>query len=263
MEIFTLCGERKISGEAYSSYMAKSMIGVRRGKLIILEVLADGSHSKRGPLYKCQCDCGLICEVYGKNLSPHRDNRCPKCKGYDDLSGQRSGKLLILQKNGKIGNNIAYDCICDCGQTYRGKSCELRTLRVRSCGCGRYDKSMIMDPDRRKVLLDKEYKRMLHRNDKELKFPPSDLSFSDFRYISSLNCFYCGRKPGNETKDGYENHYQSDYILKWTGLDRLQPTIGYMKNNVVPCCGRCNKMKLDLTLEEFDELTETYFKHHG
>jgi hypothetical protein len=27
------------------------------------------------------------------------------------------------------------------------------------------------------------------------------------------------------------------------GLDRLDNTIGYLKNNVVPCCDKCNRLK--------------------
>jgi hypothetical protein len=255
-------GERFLLIGAYISHMAKSMIGARRGKLIILEVLGDGSLSKRGPLYKCQCDCGVVCEVYGKNLSAKRKNRCPECSGNNDLSGKRSGKLTIIKKDGMIGHSIAYQCICDCGKSYRGTSCGLRKGVLKSCGCGRYDKSMILDPDRRKVLLDKEYKNMLRRNEDELGFPPSDLSFNDFRYISSLDCFYCGRPPSNKTMDGYKGHYQSDYALIWMGIDRLNSNFGYMKSNIVPACGTCNKMKSNLTLEEFDELTETYHQYH-
>lgn len=253
--------QEKIRG--FGEHMAKSMIGVRRGKLVILEVLGEGSLSKRGPLYKCQCDCGLICEVYGKNLSAKRKNRCPECSGYNDLSGKRCGRLTIIEKDGMIGCSVAYKCICDCGNIYRGTSCGLRKGVLKSCGCGRYDKSMILDPDRRKALLKKEYGNMNRRNEKDLGFPPSDLSFNDFRYISSLNCFYCDKQPSNETKDGYSKSFQSDYILKWAGMDRLDPKGGYFKNNVVPCCGRCNKMKDQLTLEEFDDLSETHYIHHG
>ena len=239
------------------------MIGARRGKLTILEVLAEGSQSKRGPLYKCQCDCGVVCEVYGKNLSPRKENSCPKCMGFDDLTGQKFGKLLALEKGGRRYDCVGYNCLCECGGSILVASSHLRKGTIKSCGCGQYDKSMILDPDRRKVLLDKEYKNMLRRNANDLGFPPSDLSFNDFRYISSLNCFYCGRPPSNKTKDGYKGHYQSDYVLIWKGMDRLNPHIGYMKTNVVPACGRCNKMKSDSTLEEFDELTETYYQHHG
>ena len=35
------------------------------------------------------------------------------------------------------------------------------------------------------------------------------------------------------------------------GLDRIDNTKGYTKDNVSPCCSKCNKMKSDLTIKDF------------
>ena len=45
------------------------------------------------------------------------------------------GKLIVIQENGKIGNNLAYLCKCSCGNevTVRGNS--LRSGNTSSCGC--------------------------------------------------------------------------------------------------------------------------------
>jgi len=37
------------------------------------------------------------------------------------------------------------------------------------------------------------------------------------------------------------------------GVDRVDNTKGYTKENCVPCCKICNRLKSDLTKEEFEE----------
>ena len=51
----------------------------------------------------------------------------------------------------------------------------------------------------------------------------------------NTNCYYCGDK------------------IKGIGIDRLDNSIGYTKNNCVPCCSTCNFMKHVLNIEEFKQ----------
>lgn len=39
--------------------------------------------------------------------------------------------------------------------------------------------------------------------------------------------------------------------IETIGLDRIDNTRGYEVGNVVPCCGVCNRMKSNMTREEF------------
>ena len=58
-----------------------------------------------------------------------------------DLRGQRFGRLLVIEKHAKSGNNQVYwRCKCDCGAetvVYQGN---LRSSKTKSCGCLRVDK---------------------------------------------------------------------------------------------------------------------------
>jgi hypothetical protein len=69
------------------------------------------------------------------------------------------------------------------------------------------------------------------------------------------NCTYCGEPARNEynacRKSGPVAFRGVDYGYKYTGLDRVDSTMGYPRSNVTPCCGRCNIAKRDLTVEEF------------
>ncbi len=63
------------------------------------------------------------------------------------------------------------------------------------------------------------------------------LAFEDFLKLAAQKCTYCNGFFGG-SKTGY-------------GLDRVDNSVGYTRENVVSCCPTCNKIKSDhLTFEE-------------
>lgn len=73
------------------------------------------------------------------------------------------------------------------------------------------------------------------------------LSKEDFEIITSKACYYCG---------GYnisENSLIDITNLNYCGIDRIDNSKSYIKENCVPCCNICNRMKLDMNLTNFIE----------
>ena len=66
-----------------------------------------------------------------------------------------------------------------------------------------------------------------------------------FGFISEKNCYYCGSKPMQDSKDFVER------CPAYNGLDRLNPKVGYVEGNVVSCCKYCNYAKHDMSVEDF------------
>lgn len=56
-----------------------------------------------------------------------------------DLTGQRFEKLTVLSKayskKAKRGTRVYYNCVCDCGNKTVVAAANLRTGKVKSCGC--------------------------------------------------------------------------------------------------------------------------------
>lgn len=70
--------------------------------------------------------------------------------------------------------------------------------------------------------------------------------------MSQRSCFYCGLKSSNEKRDKKKNgKYISDEIIKYNGIDRIDNTKGYTKDNIVACCKHCNYAKRSMTTKEF------------
>ena len=58
-----------------------------------------------------------------------------------DLTGQKFGRLTIISRSDeKRGDEILYDCLCDCGTHTRVSGVNLRSGRSTSCGCFHKDK---------------------------------------------------------------------------------------------------------------------------
>lgn len=88
--------------------------------------------------WKCQCECGTISYYNGCNLRQGGIKSCRECstknknpKNFKDLTGQKFGKLEVLEYLGKS----FWLCRCECGKTVTRKSQTLVTGRSTSCGC--------------------------------------------------------------------------------------------------------------------------------
>jgi hypothetical protein len=75
------------------------------------------------------------------------------------------------------------------------------------------------------------------------------LDLEDYKYLASQDCYFCGRPPANNLVKAVGPSYREfDASLKYQGIDRLDATIGYTKQNTVPCCWTCNRIKGRLSI---------------
>ena len=52
-----------------------------------------------------------------------------------DLTGQRFGKLTVLQREGSKNGHVTWKCQCDCGNIIVVRSCHLASGKQSTCGC--------------------------------------------------------------------------------------------------------------------------------
>lgn len=74
------------------------------------------------------------------------------------------------------------------------------------------------------------------------------LSHESFASVIVRNCYICGQKPSNK----YVNAKGPKYgVLFYSGIDRVDNSVGYVDGNVMPCCSKCNSMKSKLSHSDF------------
>ena len=83
----------------------------------------------------------------------------------------------------------------------------------------------------------------------------ADLGWDAFLDLLYRRCTYCGGACRNEynahTVFGPKAFRASDFVYRYTGLDRVDPSLPYSLDNVTPCCAVCNNAKRDLSPEQF------------
>jgi hypothetical protein len=89
-----------------------------------------------------------------------------------------------------------------------------------------------------------------HAKERSLDFK---LTVEELINISSDNCTYCNKKPSQlyQILDAKTKKVRSGIPFYYNGIDRVDNTIGYTKENCVACCKQCNRCKGKMTLVEF------------
>jgi hypothetical protein len=168
-----------------------------------------------------------------------------------DLTGQRFGKLIVLELALGHKRDRMWQVQCDCGSPVKFVSTAnlLRANRgVRSCGClTRREKG---EAARNRVLHD--YKKNAKK--RGLVWGLSD---SQFIQLTSRGCHYCGRAPSNVAYPSESSNGNFTY----NGIDRIDNGLGYVEGNVVTCCKTCNWAKGEQSHDEFMSWVASLFQY--
>ena len=120
--------------------------GLKFGRLTVLEK-AESQKTPNGTvrtMWKCQCDCGNIVYRSQQNL---RNVKHPSCgcwkneltseRRLEDLTGQRFGRLTVIERAETTNVSTRWKCICDCGNECTVIAQNLKRGHTISCGCYR------------------------------------------------------------------------------------------------------------------------------
>ena len=104
------------------------LTGSRCGKLVVL------GRAERDKYWRCQCDCGNVCEKHERYLVNQRVLSCG-CKKrelpYEDLTGRKFGMLTVVERV----DGQRWRCRCDCGKEAIVLTYHLKSGHTKSCGC--------------------------------------------------------------------------------------------------------------------------------
>lgn len=115
------------------------LTGKRFGNLVVI-----GQDSERDRFNRikwiCKCNCGNVISVIGQSLRTGNTKSCG-CKRNEDLTGQRFGRLTVIEKDSERDKegHAKWLCRCDCGNVVSVTKGSLKIGHTRSCGCLRRD----------------------------------------------------------------------------------------------------------------------------
>jgi hypothetical protein len=174
--------------------------------------------------------------------------------------GEKFGRWTVIENDlyYAFKSQIQRACrvLCSCAantEAVRTYS-DLRSGKSPSCGCKSRERSIETVWTQ---LLDKLSRRGWDFH----------LTLPQLKAVAQLPCVYCGKEPSNIYRlkykiDGvYKRGFVPEMEIRYSGLDRVDSLKGYTPGNVVPCCGDCNGMKSNHSIDEFFALLENIQVH--
>lgn len=162
--------------------------------------------------------------------------------------GEQFGKLTVLERmenSGPQKSRSMWKFKCECGVVPACPDC--RRIEV-------INKSPLSDTLERQMYT----QHILSARSRRIKF---DIGREEFGIITSLSCFYCHRPPHRKYRGSVSpSERQREGFILVGGIDRVDNSRGYHSDNIVPCCSRCNTMKLNMHVMEFIDHVELIYK---
>lgn len=180
----------------------------------------------------------------------------------ENLIGSKFGLLTVKERrpSRQYGSTKKrrWLCLCDCGNETEVDTGQLTSGGTKSCGC-LYKISSIENSKKSRHKIAKRDAafnsvKSIYKSNAAKRSRSWMIDDALAASLLSSNCHYCGQPPSNIYKTTY-------YEQKYSGIDRLDNSIGYEEFNVVSCCKICNHAKHTMTEEVFMNWLARVFDH--
>lgn len=222
------------------------------GKLTVL----NRDNSKTIVYWNCLCECGNKVSVRGASLTcetPTQSCGCLKKTHFIDYTGYAFDNIEVIKYLGKdkSKNNI-YNFKCFCGSIFTSQISDVRTGKIKSCGCLAPKKSMeryLKDPTKHCY----NHLYCSYKSDAKSRNYAFELTLEEFKILIKSECYYCGTANSNSYVSDKKRKAGFNEPFLYNGIDRVDNELGYTKENCVTSCRHCNISKHTLTREYFIE----------
>jgi 5-methylcytosine-specific restriction endonuclease McrA len=176
----------------------------------------------------------------------------PRSKKFKDRTGEVISKLTVVgldrivkvseykKPDGSARTKVYWKCQCECG-TVCIKNNDVLNNKKRNFSCGCFRKQRIKETktrtkeEHRPGIMSSAMAR--YRIDAQKRGHSFELTKEQFIKLVDSECFYCGVRDSQFiTHRENEKHY-------FNGIDRIDNRNGYVIDNVVSCCKKCNTKK--------------------
>lgn len=179
-----------------------------------------------------------------------------------DITNQKHGKLTPLEfiyHTRKTGSQLwLWKCKCDCGEIcfVPTKTLNKKPKPQTSCKkCADFYSSQERVMDNFHSIKSRIYRQ--YERGAITRGYSFELSFEGFKDLIGKDCHYCGSKPTISESEQQYTYGRGTFVRN--GIDRIINSIGYIESNVVPCCYKCNRAKLDMDYDDFIDLIKKVY----
>lgn len=189
-----------------------------------------------------------------------------------DMTGKIYNSWKIVKYIETIGKITYWEAICTlCDRIYKVDGRNVRQQLSKCCvECGNIRSAKVRTgkpkTDRTAKETSEHYLYIKEKNS-AINKRKLDWKLSKYEFLELIygNCNYCGEPPSrlcNPVQWSGLAQKTSDaaWIIR-NGIDRVDNLKGYIKDNSVPCCTKCNLMKTNSSLEDFKEHIKKIYLH--
>lgn len=217
--------------------VAKAFLLKIEGKDFVTHVDGDRQNNKVENLQYC-------------NSSENKMSQERRILRREDIKGRKFGNLLVLSDcirdyDSKGHSTYKRECLCDCGNKSIVREYNLKNGTIKTCGCRKFRLEY--------GIASFNFVYAGYKSSAKKKGLEFTLTKEAFKEITKKPCHYCGQKPtmkGEVSKNKGEKREMNGYYIH-NGIDRVDNSRGYEKDNCVPCCSHCNYAKRTLSQKEF------------
>lgn len=164
---------------------------------------------------------------------------------YREYIGKNFGclKVIDIDLSKAKQNRIYFKCTCTNCNTeclVRNDNLENRVF-CKKCS-GEWRRNNFKEKYKDLLPLDIRHKYIHFKCNAKNRNIPFLLTKEDAEQLCNAKCFYCGKE-------------------RCLGIDRIDNSKPYVKENCVPCCGCCNRMKMDLDFNFFMEQVRKIYEN--
>ncbi len=112
----------------------QDLTGRKFGRLTVIE---QGETLGGRVAWSCCCECGSRTVVRATDLRSGKSKSCGcvTAHNFQDITGQRFGRLLVIKRSENVKSRATWICRCDCGSETIVPTNSLNRGNTKSCGC--------------------------------------------------------------------------------------------------------------------------------
>jgi hypothetical protein len=250
----------------------KDLTGIKSNMLTVVSIYGKTPHGNY--MWNCLCECGRTTVKRSQDIISGRIKSCGCYKSYASSfkPGETSGRLKILGppiKEKGQRQRQRYPVQCECGVLKEVKAHVFKRGLLYGCKCSdggltQFSARAAVDSSRPEHLKEVGFKKVISNLMSGARLRNFDVQVTEEQIyeVVTQNCFYCGEPPSSFPIHGYKNKEPKRGTVPYTGVDRIDSSIGYLPGNIRPCCAVCNTMKLDyIDSVFFNKIKQIYCTH--